>query len=104
MTREIHPFAEEHLDGAAKLLAGRHQRQMLREPRLPSRYGSSVETRPLIEALLPRSDGVVALEDGRLAGYLLGHPDLDWGGRANLVPMEGHAVDHPDAVEVYREM
>jgi GNAT superfamily N-acetyltransferase len=71
---------------------------------LPAKYTAVEATKPLIEALLPRADGVVAVEDGRVVGYLLGHTDLDWGGRARLVPFEGHAVDHADAVEVYREM
>jgi GNAT superfamily N-acetyltransferase len=71
---------------------------------LPANYASVEGTKPLIEALLPRSEGVVATEGGRVVGYLLAHADLDWGGRARLVPMDGHAVDHAEAVEVYREM
>ncbi len=104
MTREITPFTAAHLEPAAELLAKRHGQQLLREPRLPRKYASAVETRALLEALLPRAEGVVAVEDGRVAGYLLSRPDMDWGGRARLVPMEGHAVDHANGVEVYREM
>jgi GNAT superfamily N-acetyltransferase len=104
MTREILPFAVEHLDAAAALLARRHTQQLAREPRLPSKYASPAETRPLLEALLPRSSGVVAIEGGKAIGYLLGHADLDWGGRARLMPLEGHAVNSADAVDVYREM
>ena len=104
MTRELLPFAATHLDSAAALLAARHRVQREREPRLPERYTSVDATRPLLEALLARADGVVAIEGKRVIGYLLGHADLEWGGRARLVPMEGHAADHPDVVEVYREM
>lgn len=104
MTREILPFTATHLDAAAELLARRHEGLMRREPRLPRKYATAMETTALIEALLPRSDGVIAVEDGRVAGYLLSRPDMDWGGRARLIPMEGHAVDSADAVEVYREM
>src|SRR5262245_22899162 len=99
MTREILPFSPEHLDDAAALLAARHQKQLQREPRLPSKYATASETRVLIETALPKSNGVVAVEGGKVIGYLLGHSDLDWGGRARLIPMEGHAVDSPDAVE-----
>jgi GNAT superfamily N-acetyltransferase len=104
MSRDILPFSVAHIDEAAALLARRHEAHRRREPRLPEKYASTAGTKPLIEALLAKGDGVVAVEDGRVAGYLLSHADLDWGGRARLVPMEGHAVDHADAVEVYREM
>jgi GNAT superfamily N-acetyltransferase len=98
------PFATEHIDAAAALLAQRHARDLKRDRRLPAKYVSVEGTRPLIEAMAGRSTGVAVFEGGRMVGYLLGTHDLDWGGRARLVPMEGHAVDHPDAVEVYREM
>ncbi|MGE0686433.1 MAG: GNAT family N-acetyltransferase [Dehalococcoidia bacterium] len=104
MTRVILPFSSAHLDAAAELLAKRHETQLLREPRLPRRFTSAAETKLLLEALLPRSEGVVAVEDDRVVGYLLSSPDSGWGGRARLVPMEGHAVGHSDAVEVYREL
>jgi GNAT superfamily N-acetyltransferase len=103
MPREILPFTFEHIPAAAELLAKRHRAAMEREPRLPERYASFEGTQPLIEVILPRANGVVALENGRVIGYLLGRGDQDFG-RAQLMPMEGHAVDHPDAVEVYREM
>jgi GNAT superfamily N-acetyltransferase len=104
MTRDILPFREEHLPAAAELLARRHTRQRQREPRLSQKYESTSATLPLLETLLPRASGAVAVEHGQVVGYLLGAPDLDWGGRARLVPMEGHAVENPDAAEVYREL
>src|SRR2546421_886364 len=35
---EIRPFSEEHLDGAAELLAARHKRHRAVEPLLPARF------------------------------------------------------------------
>lgn len=104
MTREIRPFDASHLPAAAALLAKRHEADALREPRLPRQFASPEGTAPLLRELLDRATGVVAIEDGRLVGYMLGTYDLGWGGRATLVPMEGHAVDHADAVEMYREL
>lgn len=104
MPREVVPFADGHLADATALLARRHAALRGREPRLPAKFEDRGEALRLIEALLPVSNGVVALEGGKTVGFLLSQPELHWGGRGQLVPLEGHAVDHPDAAEVYREM
>lgn len=104
MSRTLVPFTEGHLDEAAELLARRHAAERSRRSLLPERFTSPAAARTLLEAVRPRSNGVTAIEHGRIIGYLLGRPDLDWGTRSRLVPMEGHAVEHEDAVEVYREM
>ena len=50
----IVPFGEEHLDGAAALLAERHRAQRLVEPGLDPRYEDPGAARREIEELLPR--------------------------------------------------
>jgi ribosomal protein S18 acetylase RimI-like enzyme len=64
---EIVPFADEHVDAAARLLAERHERHRAAEPLLPA----VDDFRPHVEAA--RGGGVAAVHDGELAGYLLGH-------------------------------
>jgi ribosomal protein S18 acetylase RimI-like enzyme len=68
---EIVPFADEHVDAAARLLEERHERHRAAEPLLPV----IDEFRPHVEAA--RGGGVAALQDGELVGYLLGEPRDD---------------------------
>jgi GNAT superfamily N-acetyltransferase len=68
---EIVTFADEHVDGAARLLAERHERHRAAEPLLPA----IEDFRPHVEAA--RGDGVAALRGGELVGYLLAEPSDD---------------------------
>lgn len=91
---EIHPFSEEHLDGAAALLEGRHRRHREAEPLL----GDSYDYRAEIEAL-DGASGVVGARDGRVVGFLLGirKDDSRWG--PNIwVEAAGHAVEEPEDI------
>jgi GNAT superfamily N-acetyltransferase len=90
---EIHPFSEEHLDGAAALLAERHRRHREAEPLL----GDDYDYRAEVDAL--GSDGVVAIRAGRVAGYLLGtrKDDARWGPNV-WVEAAGHSVEEPEDV------
>lgn len=88
------PFAEDHLDGAAALLAERHRTQRLAEPGLDPAYEDPAAARAEIEAIL-RSEGAsgsTAVLDGRVAGFLLGRPrDATWGPNVWIDPA-GHAA------------
>lgn len=91
---EIEPFADEHLDGAAALLAKRQRRHREAEPLL----GDGYDYRAEIESLVGAS-GVVGIRDGRVVGYLLGirKDDARWG--ANVwVEAAGHAVEEPEDI------
>jgi GNAT superfamily N-acetyltransferase len=93
---EIRPFADEHLDAAAALLADRHRRHRLAEPLLPARFEEPSAARAELEAAwhADGASGAVAVEHGRLTGFLVGAPRADptWG--ANLwVEFAGHAVE-----------
>ena len=104
MSRQIVPFTPEHIGAAAELLAKRHRRDRAREPRLPAQYEDPEGTKLLIADLLERATGVAMIEDGHFASYMLSVHETDWGGRARLVPMQGHAVETQDVAEAYREM
>ena len=94
---EIHPFSEEHLDGAAALLEQRHRRHREAEPLL----GEGYDYRAEVEALWGSdgASGAVAARGGRVVGYLLGvrHDDARWGPNVWVDPA-GHAVQEPEDV------
>jgi GNAT superfamily N-acetyltransferase len=98
---EIVPFADEHLDRAAALLAERHRRHREAEPLLPERFEHHDEARAEVEAAWRKQDaaGTAALRGGDVVGYLLGSPKDDsvWG--ANVwVENAGHAAQEPEIV------
>jgi ribosomal protein S18 acetylase RimI-like enzyme len=86
---EIVPFADEHLDAAAELLAARHERHRSVFPQLPEQ----LDYRSEIAALL--ADGATgAFTEG---AYVLGRPlaaDL-WGPNIWIEPA-GHAASDPE--------
>ena len=96
---EIRPFADEHVDAAAGLLAERHRRHRLAEPLLPARYEEPTAARVELEAVwrLAGASGAAAISGDRLVGYLVGAPRPNplWG--PNLwVEFAGHAVEEPE--------
>lgn len=96
----IVPFAEEHLDGAARLLAERHHSHRRVEPGLDPRYEAPEAAREELGALL-RADGasgVAGLADGDVAGFVVGTPrDASWGPNMWVEPA-GHAATHAELV------
>ena len=96
----LEPLAEEHLDGAAVLLATRHAAARDVEPGLDPRYEEPDLARGEIAQLLARdgASGVVALSHGEVAGYVLGVPlDAIWGPNMWVEPA-GHAASTPELV------
>lgn len=96
----IVPFADEHLDGAAALLAERHRVQRLSEPGLDPRYEAPDAARAEIEALVSSdgASGVAAFSDGEVLGFVLGVPrDASWGPNAWVEPA-GHAAVQAELV------
>ena len=92
---EIAPFADEHLNGAAALLARRHALHRVAEPLLPPRYEDEAAALAEVEHAR-RADGaagVVAVEGGRVVGYLVGasKDEAVWGPNV-WVESAGHAV------------
>jgi GNAT superfamily N-acetyltransferase len=94
------PLAEEHLDGAAFLLAARHAAGRRVEPALDPRYEEPAAARQEIVSLLRRdgASGVAAVRDGEVLGYVLGVPlEETWGPNVWVEPA-GHAVAAPELV------
>jgi GNAT superfamily N-acetyltransferase len=89
---EIRPFADEHLDGAARLLAERHERHRAVEPLLPD----DLDFRTEIEKERDELGGVVALEGDEVVGYLVGGRREDKIGPHVWSHVAGHAVRDPE--------
>jgi GNAT superfamily N-acetyltransferase len=96
---EVVPFADEHLEAAAELLAARHRRQRRSEPLLPARFEDAAEARVQLERAWRTEDasGAAALDGGRLVGYLVGAPRANpvWGDNV-WVETGGHATEDPE--------
>jgi GNAT superfamily N-acetyltransferase len=85
---EILPFADEHLDAAAGLLAERHARHRAAEPLLPA----DVDFRTQIEQERDELPGVAAVAGGEVVGYLVGKRREDQIGPHVWSHIAGHAV------------
>ncbi len=98
---EIVPFADEHVDSAAALLAERHARHRDVEPLLPT--GLDFGALVLAEWETSGSSGAVALDDGDVVGYLIGQHRDDAIGPHVWSTVAGHAVRMPEVVrDLYR--
>ncbi|HWQ28332.1 MAG TPA: GNAT family N-acetyltransferase [Dehalococcoidia bacterium] len=116
MALTVVPFEPEHLDAAAELLAARHRRDRVREPRLPAAFEAAEAARPMVEHAFdtPGARGVVALRDGAPVGFLVAAPQLlpQTHAMSQFFPVRGafswyphHAVaPGEDANAVYRAM
>lgn len=100
-TPRIAAFEQQHLDEAARLVAERQARLHAVEPGFSQRWCDPAQARILVEAAATaeRASGVVALLDGRMAGFLVGSLRLNapWE-RSGWVELAGTAVDagNPD--------
>jgi GNAT superfamily N-acetyltransferase len=98
---EIQPFADDHLDAAAALLAARHARHRAAEPLLSPRWSEAAAAAGELKRVLSAANasGAAAFRDGRMVGYLVGVPREDpvWG--ENIwVEAPGHAVEEAETV------
>ena len=98
---EIVPFADEHVEAAARLLAARHARHRTVEPLLSPRYEDPGAAREELETVWHADDasGASAFHDGRMVGYLVGAPRTDpvWGDNI-WIEAPGHAADEAETV------
>jgi ribosomal protein S18 acetylase RimI-like enzyme len=89
---QIRPFSDEQLDGAARLLAARHERHREAEPLLPvvTDFRAEIEREWRMEG----ASGAAALSQDQLVGYLFGAP-RQFGNATDtwtVVGLAGHAV------------
>jgi GNAT superfamily N-acetyltransferase len=105
MPLEIVPLRSDHLEDAADLVAARYR--VLREQvlSLPARYEEASFMLPLLRNLAGQAPGVVAMREGRLAGFLLGKVIPEFRGkRGAYSPEWANAAQAEDGREIYREM
>src|SRR6476619_4329051 len=88
----IAPFADEHLEGAARLLAERHARHRAAEALLPAEVDFAAE----IEKERDELPGVVALQGDEVVGYLVGKRREDHVGPHVWSFIAGHAAREPE--------
>jgi predicted N-acetyltransferase YhbS len=89
---ELLPFGDEHLEGAARLLAERHARHREVEPLLPEDVDFAAE----IEKERDELPGTVALQGDEVVGYLVGKRREDHVGPHVWSYVAGHAVREPE--------
>jgi GNAT superfamily N-acetyltransferase len=90
----IVPFSDDHLDGAALLLAERHRAHRLVEPGLDPRYEEPEAARDELLTLVATdgASGVACLVDGEVTGFVVGtRRDASWGPNVWVEPA-GHAT------------
>jgi ribosomal protein S18 acetylase RimI-like enzyme len=98
---EIRPFAEDHLDAAASLLAARHREHRAAERLLSEQFEDPDAAREEVASLWAEehASGAVALRGGEVVGYLLGTRKSDQAWGANVwVESAGYAVEEPELV------
>ena len=93
---DLRPFGDEHLDGAATLLAERHERHRQAEPLLPE----LADPRAALEQewRAEGASGAVALDGDEIVGYVVGHPRSDPVGTHVMSFIAGHASREPELV------
>jgi GNAT superfamily N-acetyltransferase len=91
---DIVAFTDDHLDGAAAVLAERHAAQLAVEPLLPAR----TDFRAQVENEREDATGVVALDGAEVTGFLLGKRREDPLGPHVWSHVAGHAVREPELV------
>ena len=101
---EIMPFNEEHLEDAGALVAARYRAERKLDLSLPPAFEDSGSIVPRLRDYANGRAGVVAIQNGRLAGFLMGLLVLNIGRRLAWSPDWGHAADSDDNREIYRAM
>ncbi len=107
MRLQIIAFGDERLDEAAQLLAARWRADREHAPMLPARFAEPTAARGAVEVTwhAAGAQGVVAFADGRMAGYLIGAPQIDTRiGRTASVELAGHALAPGQDADLYRDL
>lgn len=105
MSLEVVPFNKEHLEDAARLVALRYGQFREQMPLLPSRYAKIGTLLPLLNNLIEKGRGVVALENGKLKGFLAAWQLASFRGKRSVFSPEwANAVIQPNGRRIYETM
>jgi GNAT superfamily N-acetyltransferase len=101
---EVTGLRAEHLDEAAALVAARYRDLRSRVPSLPPRYEDAGVMGEMLRGL-GRATGAVALQGGRLVGFVAGLVLADLlGKRSFYCPEWAHAAEPGNSRRIYEEM
>jgi ribosomal protein S18 acetylase RimI-like enzyme len=98
---EIRPFSDEHLEDAARLLAGRHRRHRAVEQLLPARFEAPADALQEVTSAwqLDGASGVTAFRGGKAVGFLVGSArDAAIWGDNRWVDYAAHAAQEAEDV------
>jgi GNAT superfamily N-acetyltransferase len=103
---KILPFKVEHLEDAAALVSERYKDLRTQELLLPDRYQEDSNLLPLLENIYRNGDpGVVAIQDGRMVGFLSGWLMPGFRGKRSVYSPEwANAAVLVDSGYIYEEM
>ncbi|MBI4790515.1 MAG: GNAT family N-acetyltransferase [Chloroflexi bacterium] len=105
MTLEIGQFSKSHLEAAARLVSLRYERLREQTPLLPKRYAEIETLSSLLNNLIESGRGVVALENGKLMGFLAAWQLVSFRGKRSVFSPEwANAVSEPNGRRVYETM
>jgi GNAT superfamily N-acetyltransferase len=105
MALDVRPIEAHHLEQAAALVSERYRALWEWTPLLPARYADVEILLPRLHEIAQAGPGVVALQDGRLVGFLSGWQIPNWRGkRAAFSPEWGNAALLENSRRIYEEM
>jgi GNAT superfamily N-acetyltransferase len=101
---EIVPFAKEHLEAAAALVADRYRSERDLTPLFPTQYENPAAVLPLLNFRAEERLGIAAVRNGKTSGFMLSFPFSSWGIPAVWIPDCGHGAEKPERGYLYRRM
>ena len=102
---KLGPLSTKHFDDVVSLISKRYSELHTYAPLLPDRYVEYDVITPLLESIIDNAPGVVAYEDGRLAGFIGGWILSEFRGqRAVLSPEWGNATQLDNSCRIYEAM
>ncbi len=102
----IIPLREEHLEDSARLVSDRYQQLCRQVPDLPQRYSDIGNLLQLLLSILKTTgNGVAAIRNGRLVGFIIGWQMPAFRGQRSVFSPEwANAADTEKSEHIYEEM
>ncbi|RSK27549.1 GNAT family N-acetyltransferase [Bacillus sp. HMF5848] len=99
-------FELEHVEAAADIFIGTYRTVKKSCSLLPDKYMNKDVIQQLLKRILKDNDGVVAISNNRVVGYLTGFiiPNFKSSHPGVYTPEWGHSVSHEDARNLYELM